>query len=213
MHFTLEQLTLSPGSEVTLNGVSWRQFDRLDTSANKTRVAYNQGRLNLMAPSAEHEYDKKLLANLIELLLDTLERDFIGLGSVTLKHEGHAKGVEPDECYYIQNAHAIRGKSRIELPRDPPPDLVLEVDIHSKTDLSIYQALGIPELWLYQETGLSIYLLHDAAYIPSESSCQFPFPGLCAQLSRSLERGKTLDRRMVIQEFRAWLARMLTHST
>lgn len=84
-----------------------------------------------MSPSVEHEYDKSLLGNLVEILLDSLEMDFVPLGSVTLKHPVHGKGVEPDECYYITHASQIRGKSKLDMSIDPPPDVVMEIDITS----------------------------------------------------------------------------------
>jgi len=165
-----------------------------------------------MAPSAEHEYDKKLLANLLEALLDTLELEFIGLGSVTLKQSVYAKGAEPDECYYIQNAEKIRGKSRIDLQIDPPPDLVVEVDISSKTDLAIYQALSVPEVWLYTDVGLSIYRLEDTGYKFSETSSLFPVSGLSECITQLVERSKKMGRSVVMREFKAWLAGKLNES-
>jgi Uma2 family endonuclease len=212
MQFSFEQLVFSPGSEIVFDGISWQQFEHLLTNTGNHRLTYNKGLLKIMVPSAEHEYDKKLLANLLETLLDTLELEFIGLGSVTLKQSAYAKGAEPDECYYIKNAEKIRGKSRIDLQIDPPPDLVVEVDISSKTDLTIYQALGVPEVWLYTDAGLSIYRLENTGYQFSETSLLLPVLGLNECITQLVERSKKTGRSVVMQEFKAWLALKLNKS-
>ena len=42
-----------------------------------------------------------------------------------------AKGIEPDSCFYIQNAEAGQG---VAAPTDLPPDLAIEVDIANSSD-------------------------------------------------------------------------------
>jgi len=84
---------------------------------------------------------------LLKALLEELDIEFRSLGSKTFKHATMLKGIEPDRCFYIQNEAAVRGKKRLDLTVDPPPDLALEVDITSRTHPDTYAALGVPELW------------------------------------------------------------------
>ncbi len=93
------------------------------------------------------------------------------------KSELLQKGIEPDNCFYIENEAAVRGKDHLDLTIDPPPDLTLEIDITSRTYPNIYQTLGVRELWRFTRGSLEINLLQDGEYIKSESSLIFPnFP-------------------------------------
>jgi len=64
--------------------------------------------------------------------------------------------LEPDECYYVAHAADVAAKDKLDLRIDPPPDLAIEVEI-SPPDVArvpIYAALGVPEVWRYDEEGL-----------------------------------------------------------
>ena len=95
-------------------------------------------------------------------------------GSTTFKRQEMNFGIEPDECFYIQNHHTMIGKDRLNLAIDPPPDLAIEVDVTSQTQVEAYTRLGVPELWVYGEAELTIYVLQSGQYQRSEGSAIFP---------------------------------------
>lgn len=103
--------------------------------------------------------------------------EFCPLGSTTFKNQSRFKGIEPDSCFYLQNEIAVRGKDRLDLTVDPPPDLALEIDITNRSHPNIYESLGTAELWRYQKNQLEILLLVDGKYVESPTSTNFPnFP-------------------------------------
>src|SRR5258705_1908556 len=136
-----------------LEGISWDFYQTLlrETSERRLYMTYDEGRLEIMAPLPEHERIKTLIGGFIELI--SLERNIpmCRLGSTTFHRKRLAKGLEPDECYYIQHEQDVRGKKRIRLGFDPPPDLVVEVDISYRAlnRERIYAAMGVPEIWHY----------------------------------------------------------------
>ncbi len=101
-------------------------------------------------PLPEYEKAKVIIGDLAKALLDECDRNWEPLSSTTFKREDIAAVIEPDDCFYIQNYTQMIGKTRIDLTIDPPPDLVIEIDVTSKAQLSAYQALGVPEIWRYE---------------------------------------------------------------
>jgi len=128
------------------------------------------------------------------------------LGSTTFRRKDLAKGLEPDECYYIQHESAVRGKKRIELPADPPPDLAVEIDItHREIDReSIYAALGVPEIWVFDGQRLSAIVLSEGKYRASETSAAFAFLQV-ADLERFIGMVEKTDETTVMRAFRDWI--------
>jgi Uma2 family endonuclease len=116
-----------------------------------------------------------------------------------------AKGIEPDQCFYIQNEAAVRGKKRLNLEVDPPPDLALEIDITSRTHPSIYEVLNIPELWRFERGKLQINVLREGKYVESEQSLTFPGMPLAKVIPQYLERSKTAGRNATLKAFRQWV--------
>ncbi|WP_297089269.1 Uma2 family endonuclease [Thermoleptolyngbya sp. C42_A2020_037] len=82
-------------------------------------------------------------------------------------------GVEPDTCFYTQHAPQMRGRRRLQ-PGDLPPDLAIETDVTSVTTLTAYEAIAVPELWVYANGNLTFYILHDGHYVESDYSPTFP---------------------------------------
>jgi Uma2 family endonuclease len=121
-----------------------------------SRLSYSKGTLEIMVPLMEHEVTKVLISDLVKILLEELDIEFWPLGSTTFKNQNIAQGVEPDACFYIQNEAAVRGKNRIDLETDPPPDLAIEIDLTSRTQFNNYEALGVPELWRYNGRNLQM---------------------------------------------------------
>jgi len=194
---------------VVLRGVSWELYEKIlrEIGDQPLYLTYDEGDLEIVSPSRVHERWKTLIGRLLELL--TLERDVPveSLGSTTFKRADLAKGLEPDECYYIQNEAAVRGRDDVDLDRDPPPDLVVEVDIsqHGVDREGIYAALGVPELWKFDGSRLEAWVLGpDRAYRRQDHSRAFPELAM-QDLQRFLDMRRDHDETTVMRAFRDWL--------
>src|SRR5262249_15750255 len=130
----------------------------------------------IMAPSYEHELVKGHLALLVNVLAEEFNIDLQGAGSTTFRRKDVTKGFEPDECFYIQHAELVRGKKKIDLTEDPPPDMVIEIDITSPSlsKFPTFAALGIPEVWRYDGTKVSIFTLVETTYVERLESVALP---------------------------------------
>jgi Uma2 family endonuclease len=208
----LRQIDVQPGQCLTLRDISWAEFEAILDEIGEhraARVAYYQGVLEIRMPLPEHEVTKELIGDMVKLLLDELELDWEGYGSSTFKRSEMSAGIEPDTCFYIQNASKMIGKRRIDLSVDPPPDLAIEIDITSKTQLSAYVALKVPELWCYANDKLQVFLLEQGEYIEVENSSIFAelpiIEGILQFLQLSLTQGSSTARRA----FRQWVREML----
>jgi Uma2 family endonuclease len=172
---------VAPHSEtrIVLSNVSWATFEALVAEADQhgTRFAYDRGILEIMSPSKEHEWYHRLLGRLVEAF--TLERNIPiqSTGATTLKAQLKDRGLEPDESYYITNESLVRGCDDLDLTRDPPPDLAIEVEISSSAidKLAIYGDLGVSEVWFYDGESLRMCVLQsDGTYATSTRSSQLP---------------------------------------
>lgn len=199
---------ISRTNQIVLNDISWQQYEGLleifgDRSS--ARIAYDDGVLEIMTPLPEHEYLSDSLGDAVKDIADELDIDYDCYGSTTWKRELKKAGVEPDQCFYIQNESLIRGKLTFDLTTDPPPDLAIEVDYSSKSlpRFPIYARLGVPEIWRYDEGKLTIHILDNGRY--RESSVSLAFPTLPIQelpdlIRTYLPQGKRAMRRA----FRKW---------
>jgi len=174
----LKNIQLNPGSLITLNDVTWEQFEAIlaerVAEGIRTKIAYSKGILTIMSPLASHERPHRIIGDIVKVLLDKQDRDWEDFGSTTFRKKAKEVGVEPDTCFYIQNAQQMRGCLRIDLTVDPPPDLAIETDVTSKTTLDAYEALEVPELWIYTEEKFTLYVFRDGQYVESSSSPTFP---------------------------------------
>ncbi|QYO62282.1 Uma2 family endonuclease [Leptolyngbya sp. 7M] len=204
----LSRLSIPPGQRMLLHDVSWQEFELILQELGEhraARIAYEDGILEIMTPLPEHEDDKEIIGDLIKALLEELDVEFRSLGSTTYKNQAMLKGIEPDQCFYIQNESVIRGKKRLDLTVDPPPDLALEIDITSRTHPNIYQALGVPELWRFDQGKLQINVLQQGKYIEVEDSPTFPAMPLKEAILRYLEQSRTAGRNATMKAFRQWV--------
>src|SRR5262249_50647840 len=154
---------------VVLQDVSWRTYEDLLKDCedqSSPRLTYDRGVLEIMSPSAEHEEYNRTISLLVEVVAEELNVDLRNLGSTTFKCEEQMRGTEPDSCFYIQHASSIAGKTSVDLAADPPPDLVIEVDItrDSMDKLAVYAALRVPEIWRFDGSVLWIFLLTGETY-------------------------------------------------
>jgi len=208
MLLELSRLSVPPGQRVLLHEVNWQEFELILKELGdhrSARIAYDNGILEIMTPLSEHEDDKEIIGDLIKALLEELDVEFRSLGSTTYKNQAMLKGIEPDQCFYIRNESAIRGKKRLDLTVDPPPDLALEIDITSRTHPSIYQALGVPELWRFDRGKLQINVLRQGKYVEVENSPTFPGMPLTEAIIRYLEQSRTAGRNTTMKAFRQWV--------
>ena len=155
--------------------------------------------------SPEHERYKKIVGRFVETLAEELEVKIEPLGSTTFKSP-EISGAEPDECFYIQNISAVKGKKRIDLNQDPPPDLVIEIDITSSSQnrLQVYADMGVLEIWRYDGNTFSIHILENQQYVTSRQSLAFPNVPV-GEISRFLEQAETTDYLELIKAFRKWV--------
>jgi Uncharacterized protein conserved in cyanobacteria len=193
---------------VVLYEVSWATYehllaDHLDSSS--PRFTYDRGTLEIMSPSNKHERINRALALMVEVIAEERQMEWDNHGSTTFRRKDLERGFEPDSCFYFQNAERIRGKDEIDLHIDPPPDLVIEIDITSGSihKLPIYASLGIPEVWRYVGKRLVILALAGDSYIEVEES--LALPGLTgAIIVGFIEDSQTLKRLDWMKSIREW---------
>jgi len=208
MQLELNQLIVPPGHQLLLKDVSWQMFEKILEKlgeARAARISYSKGMLEIMTPLPEHEDDKVMIGDLVKVLLEELDIEFRSLGSTTFKNKEMLQAVEADDCFYIQNEAAIRGKKRIDLTIDPPPDLAIEIDITSRTKFNNYEALGVPELWRYNGRKLLSYVLQDGKYLESETSYNFPSLQIGSVIHQYVEQSKIVGRNAMMKVFRNWV--------
>ncbi|MDB9465434.1 Uma2 family endonuclease [Dolichospermum circinale CS-1225] len=208
MLLELKRIHVPPGQRVILENVTWKELETIIAELGEhraARIAYDRGILEIISPLPEHEFDKEIISDLVKALLEQLDVEFISLGSTTFKNQFMAQGIEPDQCFYIQNEAVIRGKKRLDLTIDPPPDLALEIDITSRTHLNIYQSLQVPEVWRFENGILQINLLQNGVYVESKSSLNFPNLPLIEVIPESLQKSRTIGRNATLKAFRNWL--------
>ncbi len=203
------QIEIKTGQQLFLKDVDWDSFeDLLEELREKraTRISYYNQELEIICPFAGHEDNKEIIKDLIQNILEILNVEFICLGSTTFKKKSMKSAVEPDSCFYIENEIKVRGKIRINLNQDPPPDLAIEIDITSRTHFDNYEKLSVPELWRYNGETLEINVLKQDRYENSENSLHFPQFNLKWAVPYFVERSKIIGRNATMKEFRQWLS-------
>ena len=190
---------------ITLTGIKWLTFKAIMSDVGDGRawrVAYAEGVLEIRMPLTEHEEPKGMIESFVEAFADELDMEVRKLGALTLEREDLARAIEQDTCFYIQNESVVRGKS-INLPADPPPDLVVESDYTSSSlnKFSIYASLGVSEIWRYRNQCLQVYQLVEISYEPKENSLAFPCLPM-AEIPAFIEQSKTIGQRAAVRLFR-----------
>jgi Uma2 family endonuclease len=194
---------------VYLPGVSYSTYEALVTEIEgrrHLRVTYYHGEMEIMSPTQDHERAKKLIGRMVEVLTEELRISIMSCGSTTFKDQLLDCGLEPDECYYVQNEAQVRGR-RVKLGEDPPPDLVLEVDVTTSVldRFPIYAALGFPEIWQYVDSDLLIHLLQkNGQYAVVQQSAALPMVSV-EKLVEHLDRCHETDETTWIRAFRQWV--------
>jgi Uma2 family endonuclease len=212
MLLEVSRIIVPPGQTVVLENISWSEFEAIleDLGESRgSRIAYDHGKLEIMTPLPEHEVNKVYISNFLEILLEELDIEFCPLGSTTFKNQAMFKGIEPDSCFYIQHEAVVRGKNRLDLTVDPPPDLALEIDITNRSHPEIYQSLGVPELWQYSQGKLKFLLLVEGKYVESETSANFSDFDLFDVIPQYLNQCRTEGRNKGMKAFRGWVREQL----
>ena len=165
----------APEQRVRLNNISWATYQdllRAHTDASVPRFTYDRGELEISSPSPEHEYLKDVTALLVSIIAEPLEIDAEGFGSTTFHREDILRGFEPDACFYIANLDRVKGKTKLDFNQDPPPDLVIEIDIThpSLPRFPILAEFGVPEVWRHDGEQLQIFCLEAGAYVQRDRS-------------------------------------------
>jgi Uma2 family endonuclease len=193
---------------VLMRNTSWQQYVELrDSNEHRhVRMTFDRGELELMSPTRLHERLNFLIGHCIIAWVEEMRIPFQGCGSTTFRREDLQRGLEPDNCYYIENESAVRERDEVDLTIDPPPDLVVEVDVTSSSidRIPIYVALGVPEIWRWHNDTLHVLVLSpDTQYVEVGASRALPgFP--FERMVEMLKRRNSSDGTTLIREFRGW---------
>jgi Uma2 family endonuclease len=204
---------MPPGAVLTFSDVSWDEYDELLRKLDEQpryRLTFDNGRLEVMTVSSEHEGPANLIPPLILILAEELDLNYLSRGSTTLRKKKGAVGTDPDDCYYFKQFKKISGKKRLDLAVDPPPDLAIEVDVTSRSirKFPVYASLGVQELWRYRSGSrggmMKFYRLADGNYDEITHSDLFPFltPDVVLKF---LQRGEEEGTVVMAREFRKWV--------
>jgi Uma2 family endonuclease len=197
-------------SGIVFHGVTWDDYEAMlrIVGDRPIRVTYDQGEMEIFMPSYGHNDDAFLLGRMVDLLTEELEIPYRGGDTTTHKREDLDKGAEPDKCYWFgPKARRMAGKHRLDLNRDPAPDLIIEVNVTrtSLARLKIFAAIGVPEVW--RATSRSLQFLHlqeDGTYQPRPTSRNFPALTVSA-VAQFLKEGRTADSTDWIRSFRTFI--------
>ena len=178
-----------------MHGISWRTFQQLLADRGErggVLLAYDRGTVELRVPSQGHEWIKTTITQIVEAFAFARDLHYRSLGSTTFVREDLARGFEPDACFYLDHADAIAPDRPLDWAVDPPPALVIEVDItrSSLDKLPIYSALGVLEVWRYTAREVEIRGLIEDAYVVSDTSRVLPEIN-AGMLARFIEEART----------------------
>jgi Uma2 family endonuclease len=199
-------------NRLLLSGVDWRTYCRLlrlFDERRHLRITYDRGALEIMTLSPRHERFKHLLGLIVLALAEGFGLAVAGFGSMTFRRRRRRHGLEPDECFWLQHEPQVRGKDHIDLRIDPPPDLVIEVDItRSSVDrMGIYSVVRVPEVWRHDGQGLTFLVRQaDGSYASAAHSLAFPQVTPADVAGFLAQRGQ-LDETALVRLVREWAAR------
>lgn len=177
MSTTIEKFV--PLQRYVFHNIDWDGYQKILEAAgdHRLRHTFDDGVLEIMSPSNNHERYKKIIARLLEMMTFELDIPLQGLGNLTMSPISHDKGIEPDECYFLNNRIGNR-KGNWDARVDPAPDLAIEIVVSNpyKARLPIFAKLGIAEIWSYDGDELKFLALQKSGqYLPIERSSLFPF--------------------------------------
>jgi len=199
---------LPAGGMLVFHQVSWEEYESLVEDLQESwpgvRVTYDEGRLEIMSPTPEHERYKEFVFRLAVALAEELDIPLESFGATTWKRRELRRGTEPDTCFYLTNIEKIIQTRRITLETDPPPDIVVEIDIttESRSKFAIYAIFGIPEIWIYDGEHVQFFQRTDGGSYAEISASRF-LPHLTrTALEEALEASKTQGHTAALKAFR-----------
>ncbi len=201
-------------TRVLLENISWQTFKTMLAemgSERNSRIAYDNGTIEIMTPLMPHENSNRLIEGLVVVLCEELSLEVKRAGSLTLTRDDLERGGEPDSSYYIQNEFLVRSNEKIDLAFDPPPDLVLEVEYsRPKIDkLQLYASMGIPEFWRYNGSVLRIYILEGGKYLEVQASPTFT-PIAVREIPQFIQESKKNGEIATTRAFRTWVKQQIS---
>ena len=199
---------LPAGGTLLLTGVPWEEYEELLEAVGEAkglRISYDSGRLQIMSLSAEHEQYQFLISYMVSMLSIRLRIRVLCFGSATMKEK--PRGVEPDLEFYVQTAEALGPRTDIDFSTDPPPDIVVEVDLQHQSifKFPIYASFGVPEIWRYDGQSMTIYSLDHGEYVATDPSPALPILS-SRVLTEFLILSKTKDQYETLLAFEEWLS-------
>ena len=202
---------LPSGAVLRFDDVPWEEYEQLLADLGEryaVRIFYDNGTMEIMAPSIPHEGAKNVIHDFVVVLRDELDVDIESEGSATYRSQWKAKGAEPDDSFFVQNASAVIGRhQQYDIERDPPPDIVVETELTSASldKFPIYAALGVPEIWRERKKVVRFYVLSGASYVEVPNSRAFRFLD-SVTLSKFLAQGLAEGSRKGARAFRVWVS-------
>jgi Uma2 family endonuclease len=192
-----------------VHGISWNGYETMlrELEGRRLRITYDQGAMEIMAVSLEHEFDGEILGGFVRLLTLELDIPLRSGGSTTFKDEALEKGIEPNKCWWVQNERKMRGKRRFEINVDPPPDLSIEVEVtrSALNRMGIYAALGIPEVWRSDGQRVRVNVLTASGkYRERSESKAFPFLPM-KRIQEFLKRAANEEETALMRSFAKWV--------
>ncbi len=204
-------LTALPSDEhVLLRDISWTTYETLLREIEGSRrlyLTYDQGNLEIMSPSHKHEGTKRLIGRMVEEFTLELGIPIKSAGSTTFKRALNKKGLEPDECYYLQHEELVRSKKDLDLNVDPPPDLAIEMEVTKRIikRMPIYASLGFPEIWQCHRGKIRVHLLNaDGKYAVGRASACLPRLPI-EKVEEFLAASGQKDETTWMRNFREWV--------
>lgn len=209
VEFSLEEIAHSAiNQKLILQSISWDFYEQLleeYKDSNALHFAFDNGVLEVEVPLGKHEVPISLLSGLVSTICLEKDINFKDFRSTTFRKRAKSKGVEPDSCFYIKNESKVRGLLDLDLSQDPPPDLVIEVDVTSPSldKFPIYAALSVSEIWLFKGEKVEFFKLVGEKYQPIKNSIALPFLS-SEKATQFLQKGLNEIYNKWVKEVRIW---------
>ena len=194
-----------PETRMVLENVAWDIYVVLaeQRRGSVPRMTYDNGVLEMMRLRREHENIGRLVGRVIETYSELRDIEIISVVSVTVRRADLSKGYEADESYYVTHAAELLGKSELDFEVDPPPDLVVGVEITSSVikKMPLFAAMKVPEVWRHDGEFLTMYRRENEGYVRIDSSIEVP--GLTAKrINQTLASRDSVGETSLIRGFR-----------
>ena len=203
-----EKIEIPPGAVFQIPG-SWSEYETFERQLGDRsipRLKYRPGEIWFMSPLPEHGRNASIVADTIKAILDHLEKEYEAFTPITMKLPNQS-GIEPDYCFYIDNWQAAAGKKRINWEVEPAPDLVIEIDITSYTDVNDYLVYKVPEVWLFRGDRVKIYHLQNNSYTVNNYSHYFPDIDVLNLISECVKVAEQRNTSTAIRQLKQKLAK------